>query len=487
MLQLVHPPNWQNPSPRNPYDLVVAGGGTAGLVSAIGAAGLGARVALIERDRLGGDCLNTGCVPSKAIIRSARAAAAADHSAALGVKFGSIEINFAGVMERMRQRRMSLAENDSAQRLASVGVDVFLGSGIFTSRTTVAVAGSTLAFNRAIIATGGRAVAPPVPGLESGPFLTNETVFSLTELPRRLLVIGAGPIGCELAQAFAGLGSTVTLLDQSTRVLGNDDPEAAAVVESRLMHDGISLVLGTQLVRADYGQREWRLTHMPPRGAEGTVCGDALLVAAGRAPNTESLDLARADVKYDKTGVVVDDHLRTTNRRIFAAGDVCSKYKFTHAADALARIALTNALFFGRRRVSRLIVPWCTYTTPEIAHVGLSHQEAVERGSQVQTVTVSFSEIDRAVLDDETEGFVRLHHQRGRVLGCTIVGANAGELIAHAALAIDRRATLASLSAIIYPYPTLSEAFRKAGDGYRRSKLTPALRAWLARYFAWTR
>jgi pyruvate/2-oxoglutarate dehydrogenase complex dihydrolipoamide dehydrogenase (E3) component len=488
LLQAVHPPEWQNPAPRNPYDLVVIGGGTAGLVSAVGAAGLGARVALIERDLLGGDCLNTGCVPSKAIIRSARAADSARRAGAFGVTAGRVETDFGVVMKRMRERRAGLAAHDSARRLQQLGVDVFLGAGGFTSRESINVSGSTLMFSRAIIATGGRPAVPPIPGLHDGPFLTSETVFSLTALPRRLLVIGGGPIGCELAQAFAAFGSAVTVLDQAARVLGNDDPDAAAIVQQRLAGDGVSLLLGSRLLRASYAQSEWQLTYVSRNGdGESEARGDALLVAAGRIPNLEPLELPRADVEYSKAGVTVDDHLRTSNRRIFAAGDVCSAYKFTHAADALARIALTNALFFGRRRASALVVPWCTYTTPELAHVGLSEHEARDRGDQVTTLTVPFAEIDRAVLDDETDGFVRLHHQRGRILGCTIVGPNAGELISHAALAINRRGTLGELSATIYPYPTLSDAFKKAGDAHRRSSLTPRLRRWLTRYFDWTR
>lgn len=489
LLQAVHPPAWQNPPPRNPYDLVVIGGGTAGLVSAVGAAGLGARVALVEHALLGGDCLNTGCVPSKAIIRSARVADAARRASPFGVTTGGVDTDFGVVMQRMRERRARLAAHDSASRLQQLGVDVFLGNGRFISRDGLNVSGARLTFNRAIIATGGRPAAPPIPGLNSGPFLTNETVFSLTALPRRLLIIGAGPIGCELAQAFAAFGSAVTVVDQSPRVLANDDPDAAAVVQQRLTGDGVTLLLGARRLRASYEQSEWRLTYSSsqPAAGEADVRGDALLVAAGRVPNLEQLELPRADVAHSNAGVTVDDYLRTSNDRIYAAGDVCSAYKFTHAADALARIALTNALFFGRRRASRLVVPWCTYTTPELAHVGVSAHEARDRGDRVTTLTVPFAEIDRAVLDDETEGFVRLHHQRGRILGCTIVGAHAGELISHAAFAISRRGTLGDLSATIYPYPTVSEAFKKAGDAHRRSSLTPRLRRWLTRYFDWTR
>ncbi|MCU1381714.1 MAG: FAD-dependent pyridine nucleotide-disulfide oxidoreductase [Acidobacteria bacterium] len=465
-----HPAGWTNPDPQRRYDLVVIGGGTAGLVSAMGAAGLGARVALVERALLGGDCLNTGCVPSKAILRSARAAAEARHAPAVGVRVSGLEVDFAAVMRRMRERRADISPNDSAERLRAAGVDVFFGEARFAGPAAVAVDGRTLAFRRAVIATGGRPAVPEIPGLASAPYLTNETLFALTEQPRRLAIIGAGPIGCEMAQAFARLGTAVTLIDQGAQLLPQEDADAAAVVARRLTADGVSIRLGAT-VRAisDAGLE----VSGAATGATVEPC-DRILVAAGRSPNVEALDLAAAGVACSKEGIIVDDHLRTGNRRIFAAGDVCSRFKFTHAADALARIVIQNALFFGRKRASALVIPWCTYTDPELAHVGAYD------GARL---TIPLADVDRAVVDDERDGFVRLHHDAGRLLGCTIVASRAGEMIGVATHALTHGARLADLGSTIYPYPTLNNAFRAAGDAYGRTRLTPAVRRLLRRYF----
>lgn len=488
LLRAVHPSDWKNPEPRDLYDLVVVGGGTAGLVSAVGAAGLGARVALVERALLGGDCLNVGCVPSKALIRSARAIAEARRAARLGIRIGAVEADFAGIMLRMRERRAGISANDSVQRLQRAGVDVFLGGGAFTSPRTLDVAGSRLTFNRAVIATGGRPIAPPVPGLAGLPFLTNETVFWLTELPRRLIVIGTGPIGCELAQAFARFGSAVTLIGRKPHVLPNEDADAAAIVQRQLLDDGVRLELGAQLIEAarDADGLRIRYERLGGTGA-GEAVGDQILVAAGRAPNIEGLGLDAAGVAVTPAGVVVNDRMQTSNRRIYAAGDVCSRHKFTHAADAMARIVIQNALFFGRKRASRLVVPWCTYTDPEIAHVGMYEAEARQQGLDVKTITIELAEVDRAVLDEEAEGFVRVHHAGGRLLGCTIVAAHAGDLIGEAAYVVTHGGSLGDLAATIHPYPTQAEALKKAGDAYRRAALTPAVKRWLGRYFTWTR
>lgn len=490
LLDLVHPPGWRNPPAAPAYDLVVLGGGTAGLVSAMGAAGLGARVALVEQHLLGGDCLNTGCVPSKALIRSARLVGELGRAAVLGVSTGDVHVDFAAVMRRMRDRRTRIAANDSAERFRKAGIDVFFGSAVFADRRTVAVGDERLRFGRAVIATGSRPMVPQVPGLDAAPFLTNETVFSLSRLPPRLVVIGAGPIGCELAQAFARFGSAVTLLDQSARVLPRDDPDAAAMIRRNLELDGVRLELGVALDRVDHMDREVRVRYRRTGGnrlPNGSTTADALLVAAGRAPNVESLGLEKAGIVAGNLGVVVDDRLQTTNPRVFAAGDVCSAYRFTHAADAMARIVVQNALFYGRRKASALVVPWVTYTDPEVAHVGVSASDVARSSGRLQTITVELSDVDRAVVDDETDGFVRVHHERGRLRGCTIVARHAGEMIGEAVYALTHDGTLGALSATVHPYPTQGEALRKAGDAYRRQALTPRRRRVLERYFRWTR
>ncbi len=483
----VRPPGWRNPRPASTYDLVVLGGGTAGLVSAMGAAGLGARVALIERHMLGGDCLNTGCVPSKALLRSARVVGACRRAQRLGVHASGVEVDFPAVMQRMRARRASIAAHDAAARLSSAGVDVFFGDARFASARTIAVGAERLRFRRAVIATGGRPTAPPVPGLGTVPYLTNETVFSLTELPRCLLVIGAGPIGCELAQAFSRFGSAVTLFDQAARVLPRDDADAAAVIQRSLVADGVRLALDVTLDRVvsqDGGvEIQWRV----PSGHLERLTGDAVLVATGRAPNIEGLDLDAAGISASRDGVTVNDRLQSTNPRVFASGDVCSPYKFTHAADALSRLVLQNALFYGRRRASTLVIPWVTYTDPEVAQVGVSAAWADASNGRVQTVTIPMTDIDRAIVDDETEGFLRIHHERGVLRGATIVAPHAGEMIAEVAYALTHGGTLGRLSAVIHPYPTYAEAIRRAGDAYRRQALTASVRRWLGRYFTWTR
>ena len=479
--EAAHPPDWTNPEPRGRYDLVVLGGGTAGLVSAMGAAGLGARVALVERELLGGDCLNTGCVPSKAILRSARAAADARRAPEVGVRVAGVDADFASVMRRMRERRADISPHDSAVRLRAAGVDVYFGEARFMEPSAIAVGGRTLTFRRAVIATGGRPSVPAIPGLAAVPYLTNETLFALTEQPRRLAILGAGPIGCEMAQAFARLGTEVTLVDQATQVLPREDADAAAIVARRMTADGVTIVLGTKILEVSADGHGIRL-RLDSGGAGLEPC-DHLLIAVGRAPNIEGLDLPAAGVAFDTSGVVVDDRLRTSNRRIFAAGDVCSTFKFTHAADALARIVIQNALFFGRKRASALVIPWCTYTDPEVAHVGCYEEEAKCAGRRVETITIPLGDVDRAVVDEERDGFVRVHHERGRLLGCTVVASRAGEMIGVATHALTHGASLSDLGSTIHPYPTLNNAFRAAGDAYARTRLTPRLRRMLKRYF----
>jgi pyruvate/2-oxoglutarate dehydrogenase complex dihydrolipoamide dehydrogenase (E3) component len=479
LIDQVCPEGWRNPDPSPLYDLVVVGGGTAGLVSAAGAAGLGARAAIIERHRLGGDCLNTGCVPSKALLRAARAVREARTSAAAGVRL-SAHVDFGAVMESVRSRRADLAHHDSAERLAALGVHVFFGDASFASPSTVTVNGQALKFRRAVIATGGRPAIPSIPGLRDLPFLTSETVFELREPPRSLLIVGGGPIGCELAQAFALLGVEVTIVESQSRLLPQEDPDAAAIVARRLAEDGVRVLTGASIQRFTHTS-----TSITAEVEGGGVVADAVLVASGRSPSIERLNLGAAGVTATDRGVAVDDRLRTSNRRIFAAGDVCSPYQFTHAADAMARIVIQNALFFGRRRASALVIPWTTYTFPEVAHVGPAPAQIARTGAD--EVTIPLADVDRAVIDADTPGFLRIHHKGGRIVAATLVAPHAGELIGHIASLMRRRGSLADFSSDIYPYPTLADALRKAGDAYRRTQLTPGVKAALRRYFAMIR
>jgi pyruvate/2-oxoglutarate dehydrogenase complex dihydrolipoamide dehydrogenase (E3) component len=476
-----------NPEPTERYHLVVIGAGTAGLITAAGAAGLGARVALIERDLLGGDCLNVGCVPSKALLRAARAFADVRDAGTLGVEVPpGVRVNFAAVMERMRRLRADISVNDSAERYRRLGVDIFLGTGRFTGPDTVSVAGKTLHFRKAVLATGARAVRPPIPGLSEAGFLTNETVFSLTELPRRLALLGAGPLGCELAQAFARFGSEVSLLGNHDQILPREDRDAAALVEQALRRDGVKLVLGCNVLRVEK-QGADKVLHLD--GGCPEVRADEILVGVGRAPNVEGLNLEAVGVEYDpKNGVEVDDRLRTSNRRIYAAGDVCSRFKFTHAADAMARIVIRNALFLGRAKASALIIPWCTYTDPEIAHVGLYEEEARQRGIALQTFTQPLRHVDRAILDGETDGFVKVHVRAGKdaILGATVVARHAGDLISELTLAMTGGLGLGTLARTIHPYPTQAEAIKKTGDAYYRTRLTPLVKWLFGKWLKWT-
>ncbi len=482
LVSALHPAGWVNPRPTGRYNLVVVGAGTAGLVSAAGAAGLGAKVALVERHLLGGDCLNVGCVPSKALISAARVAANARRAGAFGVHTGSVAVDFAAVMERMRRLRAGIAPHDSVQRFAGLGVDVFLGSGRFTGLTSLEVDGQTLTFARAVITSGARAAGLNIPGLEDTGYLTNETVFSLTALPPRLAIIGAGPIGCELAQAFQRFGSAVTLFEAEARVLPREDGDAADIIARALRTEGIRLELSARIERVGRRGTDVQIDWQAEGRQQCFVC-DAVLLGIGRAPNVEGLALEEAGVAYDARGIRVNDFLQTTNARIYAAGDIASPFKFTHVADALARIVLTNALFAGRKKVSALHVPWCTYTQPEIAHVGLYAHEAAARGFDVSTITVPMRDVDRAILDGTDDGFLRVHLQKGtdRILGATLVADHAGDMISEITVAMVGERGLSTIGNTIHPYPTQAEVMKKAADAYNRGRLTPRVK----RLFDW--
>ena len=487
----VHPPDWVNPEPAPRYDLVVIGAGAAGLVTAAGAAIFGAKVALIEKHLMGGDCTIVGCVPSKAMIRSARVVADIQNAAQYGIGTGEISVDFAAVMERLRRVRSQISPNDSAKKFQQdYGVDVFFGEAKFASADTVSVAGKSLRFRKAAIATGSRAAELSIAGLAEAGYLTNENVFELTARPNRLGVIGGGYIGCELAQTFRRLGSEVTLLQQGSRLLSRADEDAAAIVQKTFEQEGIQLLLQSKINRIERQGAE-KIIHYEQDGKEQSVTVDEILVGVGRSPNVENLNLETVGVDYDqKRGVIVNDYLQTTNPKIYAVGDICMEWKYTHAADAAARILIQNALFailgLGRKKLSSLIMPSCTFTDPEVATVGMSLKEAYQQGIEVQILNVPMNKVDRAIVDGEVEGFAKIYLQKGtsKMIGATIVARHAGEMINEITLAMTHKLGIGALAKTIHPYPTQAEAIRKAADEYSRDRLTPFVKklasAWVA-------
>jgi len=494
----VHPSNWVNPDPAGRYNIVVIGAGTAGLITAVIASGLGAKVALIEKHLMGGDCLNVGCVPSKGVIRAARAWADLRRADEFGLHVpAGVTYDFGAVMARMRKLRARISHNDSAQRYSKLGVDVYIGSGRFTGATTIQVEGPagnrTLSFVKAAICTGARASAPPTPGLKDVGYLTNETVFSLTELPQRLGVIGAGPIGCELAQSFARFGSQVYLIEALHGIMPNEDRDAAAIVEQQMARDGVKLLCCGKDLNVSKVEGGKRLT-VASHGRQYDVEVDEILVGVGRTPNVEGLGLETVGVEYDGNGVKVNSRLQTSNPRIFAAGDICSRYKFTHAADAMAQIVIQNALFphplgLGYASVDSLIMPWCTFTEPEIAHVGMYEKDAKAKGIEVETYTYKLDEVDRAILDGEDEGFARVHIQKGtdKIVGATIVASHAGEMIGEFSVAMKAGAGAKTIAGTIHPYPTQAEVNKKVVNLWRKAHFTEGTKRKLMKLFAWMR
>jgi len=530
--QNVHPTDWINPTPTDRYDLVVIGGGTAGLVVAAGAAGLGLglKVALIERQWLGGDCLNTGCVPSKTLLRSARVIGELDRAQALGID-ATASVDFAAVMTRLRRIRAAISPHDSVERFTSLGVDVFLGAAQFDDRGGVKVQsvqnsddrplgnrhpadqtnspnrdrldwdrldwdrpdrdGSNqalmgdpsandryLRYRKAVIATGARAAIPEIPGLATAGYLTHETIFSLTTCPDRLLVLGGGPIGCELGQALQRLGAQVTIVQRGAQLLKQSEPNAAIILQNQLQKDGVTVKLQTQVSQVEQTPTGKRVT-LHTEAGETTIEVDEILVAAGRVPNLENLNLAAVGVAWTAQGVTVNDHLQTTNPKIYAAGDICLSQKFTHAADAAARLVIQNALFSPFRwlqaRLSAVTIPTVIFTDPEVAQVGLTEAAAIAQGYRYRVIEMPFERLDRAITDAETDGYLKLLHDENsdRILGATIVAVHAGEMISEVTSAIVHRLGLNALSQVIHAYPTQAECLKKAADTYKKTKLTP--------------
>ena len=480
LLDNVHPEVWQDPTPEPGfvYDLVALGAGAGGLVSAKQAARRGARSALIESHLAGGDCLNVGCVPSKALLRCARAAREARRGAEFGVDGAAVAVDFGAVMERMRRLRAHIAPADAHVATAAVGADVFQGRGVFVGPNEIEVNGKILKFRKAVIATGGQAAVPSIPGLADAPYHTNATLFNVTALPPRVVVVGAGPIGLEMAQALAVFGSKVTCVLRSAKVLPKEDPDAAALVRAALERDGVEFLTSVSYKRVE---------HAPPKkgaafptigvavdvdGAETRLDCEMLLVATGRKPNVEHCGLDKAGVAFDvRDGVQVDDYLRTTNPDVYAVGDVCTRYQFTHVAGTMAGMVVDNALFRGRHAFSKLVVPWATYTEPEVAHVGLYERDVASQGLACDTYTTALAHNDRAILEGATEGFVKVHCRKGtdEILGATVVADHAGELISELTLAIQANVGLGTIGKTIHPYPTVSEAIAGCGVAYNRT------------------
>jgi pyruvate/2-oxoglutarate dehydrogenase complex dihydrolipoamide dehydrogenase (E3) component len=462
------------------YDLVVVGGGTAGLVSATIAAGIGARVAMIERERTGGDCLWTGCVPSKRLIAAASLAHAMRHADALGLSPVHPQIDFTAVMESVQRAIATIEPQDSPDRLRAVGVEVIEADGQFSGPGQLTAGDRTLAFRAAIIATGARPALPAVPGLMDAEPLTSDTVWGLRTQPRRLTILGGGPIGCELAQAFARLGSAVTLVEMGGRLLPGEEPRASTLLADHLTAEGVDLRLHARASEVQpRGGGGGELTLVGPRGIE-QVSFDRILVAAGRTPRTDQLGLEHVGVELDPSGAVrTDDQLRTTGRRIFAAGDVTGRLAFTHVAAHHARVATPNALFHTHTSVS-VTIPHVTFTDPEIARVGLSELEATQRwGRRAQVTTFDYAELDRAITEGRGYGFAQLvGDPRGRLVGATVAAPGGGEAVAELTAWISQGARIDAVSQTVHAYPTLAEGPSRAADARLSARYsTPRVRA----------
>jgi len=469
------------------FDLVVIGGGAGGLVTASGAAQLGAKVALIERERLGGECLWTGCVPSKALIESGKTKRRIDRARGKGFAFGKIKVNFAGVMEQVHETVMAIQPHDDPARFRKMGIDVIEGTAKFTGHDRIEVNGRTLVAGRFCIATGGDILVPPIEGIRGVPFLTHENFFDLRKQPEHLIIIGAGPIGCELGQAMNSLGSKVTLIETLDCVLHNDDKELACMLHAFLDEEGLNIHIGTRAMEAEKMDENIRLTCK--KGEKTfTVDGDALLLATGKRPRTSGMGLDVAGVLCDRSGIKVDATLKTSNPRIYACGDVAGPYLFTHSAEYQAGIVISNALIpLLSRKVDYGVVPWCTYTEPELAHAGLSEAAARQTfgDDKISVYRYELQENDRHIIEGATKGRIKLITRgNGKIIGCDILGAHAGELIHEYALAIKKGLSVGAVSGLIHAYPTLAQANKRVSDRYFgekffKGKIPKVVRWWL--------
>lgn len=466
------------------FDMVVIGGGAGGLVVAAGGAALGAKVAVVEKSRLGGDCLWYGCVPSKSLLKSARIAFQMRHADRWALPATHPDVDLARVMERVRSVIAGIEPNDSPERFRGLGVDVNFGTGAFASPAAFVVNGRTLTAKTFVIATGSRPGIPPIPGLDNTPYLTNETLFDVREPMPSLLVVGSGPIGCELSQALGRLGTAVTVVDIAPRILPREDADVAAVVARQLQDEGIVFHFESTITHVRGTPGAITATVKRKDGTEHTIAATHLLLAAGRRANIENLGLEFANVGVDHGRIVVDTHLRTTNPNVYVLGDVAGGYQFTHVAEHHAGIVLRHALFKLWWAKPSPHIPWCTFTDPELARIGLSEDEAQARHLPHQVYRFPFDDIDRARAESETEGFAKIiTDPKGRLLGATIVGAHAGELIAEYGLALTQGLRAKDISAVIHTYPTFAMINRRVADQRMKEGLTPRAKVWIKRIF----
>ena len=453
------------------FDLAVIGGGTAGLVTSAGAASLGAKVALIERDRLGGECLYTGCVPSKALIRSAKVLHLMRRAADFGLDPPEVSFDFAKVIDRMRQVQAQVGKHDSPERFRELGVNLFSDAAALLSPTELQVGAQRIQAKKVVIATGSRSAIPPIEGLEATGFLDHVSAFRLSNLPRSIIILGGGPIGIEFAQALARFGVRVTVLEVVGQILPREDQEIAQALEAILLAEGIDIHTCTKAFRIEKDGAE-KIVHGECTGVAMTFRAEEIFLATGRRPNVEGLNLEGAGVSYNGKGIIVDDTLRTTARNIWACGDVTGKLLFTHVAEYQARLVVRNALFPFKSKADYRVVPWCIFTDPEVARVGLTEAEARERFGDVKVYRYNFEDLDRALCDGEAVGLTKLVCTRkGRILGAHILGPQAGDLIQEVALAMRKGLPVGALSQTIHVYPTLSEVVRRTADQYYREKL----------------
>lgn len=473
--QDIFPPNWANPKATEPYELVVIGGGPGGMTAATVAKTLGARVALIEKEHLGGECLSYGCIPSKAFLRSSRVVDEVRNGVNHGLEIPQgWKVNFEAVMQRVRNSQTIISPHDSAAHFKSLGVDVFLGTARFTGPNQVVVGNQTIQFKKAIVVTGTHPIPLNVPGLGPDDYLTNQTIFNLFTLPARLGVIGAGPISCELSQAFLRFGSKVFLVCHGPKLLSKDDPIASERLKKVFEKEGMQMLMQSNLVRIEKKGKE-KILYLDT--LKEPIVVDELLVAIGRMPAVDGLDLEKGGISYDpQTGISTNDYLQTSNPNVYSAGDVTSSYKFTHASKELSTLAVKNALNGNQKKKSSLIMPWCTYTDPEVAQIGLNEEMAKKLGIPIEVSMIELASVDRAILDGQTTGFVKLlvKENQNQIVGATIMAAHAGDMVSEMGVAMNSENGLLALLQTIHPFPTQAQVLRTATEELMKKRKATA-------------